>query len=74
VDLDSDLGLRSSNRLAFGVTTVAIIILETFDIVRNKIVKITGIFEQLKDLRKRKFTCWSERMGRFWFIYPISYK
>jgi hypothetical protein len=32
VDIDSDLGPRSSKRLAFGVATVAIIILETFDI------------------------------------------
>jgi hypothetical protein len=47
VDLDSDLGPRSSKRLAFGVATVATIILETFDRVRNKIVKITKIFEHL---------------------------
>jgi hypothetical protein len=32
VDLDSNLGPKSSKRLAFGVAAVATIILETFDI------------------------------------------
>jgi hypothetical protein len=32
VDLDSDLGPRSFKRFAFGVATVATIILETLDI------------------------------------------
>ena len=41
--------------------------------VRNKIVKITRIFEQLEQLRNWKVTCWSEKNGSHWSRYPISY-
>jgi len=66
VDLDSNLGPRSSKRLAFGVAAVATIILETFDIWgKIKLLKLLEYLNSWNTSEIERSSVGLKKMGHF---------